>query len=392
MKIMKILLPYHLGCGNRGCEGIARGISKTLDLKKEQLVLFDISQEDYVGDMKLHLNEIGELKYLKQNKLLEMIRLVCRVFQKMGIPYFYEQLMSSYYVSQATPGDLIFITGGDIYCYEGAATLPNLIARKAKKRGIKTVLFGVSMEKSLLSEKVVEGLRNYNLITTRETISKEMLAQFGLESQLYPDPAFSLKPISCELPDYFQKSVVGINFSPFTDTDIAFEENMNHVIQYILSQGMEVCFVPHVFWKEQDDRKSIEKYINKFGEHTHLLDSENMSYLQIRYAISKCKYFIGGRTHSVISAYSTQVPCIALGYSVKAKGIAKDIGVPDYTVVNSKNLNSKTELLDAFMKLEGDYDKIKQIYKNMNDYTKKLDGEKERILNLIYTERGEKLC
>ena len=86
------------------------------------------------------------------------------------------------------------------------------------------------------------------------------------------------------------------------------------------------------------------------------------------------------------------MPCIALGYSVKAKGIAKDIGVPDYTVVNSKNLNSKTELLDVFMKLEGDYDKIKQIYKNMNDYTKKLDGEKERILNLIYTERGEKLC
>ena len=35
---MRILLPYHLGCGNRGCEGIARGISKILDLKKEQLI------------------------------------------------------------------------------------------------------------------------------------------------------------------------------------------------------------------------------------------------------------------------------------------------------------------------------------------------------------------
>ena len=132
---MRILLPYHLGCGNRGCEGIARGISKILDLKKEQLILFDISPEDYAGDMKLRLNEIGELKCLKQNKPIEIIRLICRVFQKIGIPYFYEQLMSSYYVSQATPEDYIFITGGDIYCYKGAATLPNLIVKKQKNEG-----------------------------------------------------------------------------------------------------------------------------------------------------------------------------------------------------------------------------------------------------------------
>lgn len=389
---MRILLPYHLGCGNRGCEGIARGISKILDLKKEQLILFDISPEDYAGDMKLRLNEIGELKCLKQNKPIEIVRLVCRVFQKIGIPYFYEQLMSSYYVSQATPEDFIFITGGDIYCYEGAATLPNLIVKKAKKRGIKTVLFGVSMEKRFLSEKVVEGLKNFDLITTRETLSKEILEQVGLESYLYPDPAFSLNSVSCKLPDFFQKTVVGINFSPFTDTDAIFEENMNRVIQYILSQGMEVCFIPHVFWKEQDDRKSIEKYTNKFGNHTHLLDSENMSYLQIRYAISKCRYFIGGRTHSVISAYSTQVPCIALGYSVKAKGIARDIGMPDYTVVDSKKLESETKLLDVFMKLEADYDKIKQIYTSLDDYISGMNGEKESILNLSYTERGERLC
>lgn len=45
--------------------------------------------------------------------------------------------------------------------------------------------------------------------------------------------------------------MVGINFSPFTDTDAVFEENMNRVIQYILSQGMEVCFIPHVFGKSR---------------------------------------------------------------------------------------------------------------------------------------------
>ena len=142
---MKIFMPYHLGCGNRGCEGIARGISKILELKQDQMVLFDISTEDYKGDLNVKLNEVGELKYPKQNKLFEIKRLFARVFQMMNISFFYNQLMSNYYIKEAKKGDWIFITGGDIYCYEGAAILPNLIVKKAKKKGINTALFGVSM-------------------------------------------------------------------------------------------------------------------------------------------------------------------------------------------------------------------------------------------------------
>ena len=41
--------------------------------------------------------------------------------------------------------------------------------------------------------------------------------------------------------------------------------------------------------------------------------------------ISQCRFFIGSRTHSVIAAYSSGVPTLALGYSIKSKGIAQDI-------------------------------------------------------------------
>lgn len=379
---MKVLLPYHLGCGNRGCEGIARGISKILDLDKEQLILFDISQDDYFNDKELGLDQVGELKYTKQNKGVEIARLVSRAFQKINFSYFYNQLMSSYYVNQSKPGDMIFITGGDIYCYENAAALPNLIAKKAKRRGLKTVLFGVSMERKFLDEKVVDGLRNFDLITTRETISSNTLNSLGLKNYLYPDPAFFLAPTPCTLPVYFNKTVVGINFSPFTDNDILFRENIDRLIEYILSKGMDICFIPHVFWKDQDDRTSIRKYAKKYQgrDRVHILNSESMSYLEIRYAISKCKYFIGGRTHSVISAYSVHVPCIALGYSVKARGIAKDIGMPEYTVIDSKNLNGKTELVDTFKKIEMEHEKIAAIYNDYSDYVTQLQGLKQLIL------------
>lgn len=377
---MKILLPYHLGCGNRGCEGIARGISNLLNLTKEELILFDISPYDFEADARIGLDEVGQLKCTKQKKTVEIVRLAGRALQKLKINWLYERVMSNYYVGCANPGDAIFITGGDIYCYEGAASLPNLIVKQAKKRGIRTVLFGVSMERKFLTDDVVAGLYNYDLITTRETITAKTLDDLGIKNHLYPDPAFSLKPVPCTLPGYFSKPIVGINFSPFTDTNSLFEDNIVNLLGHILSEGMEICFIPHVFWKEQDDRKSIMKYSKKYGSCIHVLDSENMSYLQIRYAISKCRYFIGGRTHSVISAYSTHTPCIALGYSVKSKGIAKDIGMPEYTVVDSKHLNGKNDLLDAFIKLENNRESIMSIYEQMDSYVSGFDGLKDLIL------------
>ena len=51
----------------------------------------------------------------------------------------------------------------------------------------------------------------------------------------------------------------------------------------------------------------------------------DFSCTQIKYAISKCRFFIGARTHSMIAAYSTGVPALALSYSIKSLGIAKDI-------------------------------------------------------------------
>ena len=35
--------------------------------------------------------------------------------------------------------------------------------------------------------------------------------------------------------------------------------------------------------------------------------------------------FIGARTHATIAAYSSCVPTLVVGYSIKARGIAKDL-------------------------------------------------------------------
>lgn len=96
-------------------------------------------------------------------------------------------------------------------------------------------------------------------------------------------------------------------------------------------------------WQGQDDRLICNVIVSEFKNYSSrisVLDSERRNYLQIRYVISKCHSFIGARTHAVISAYSTCVPAIALGYSIKSKGIAKDLNLPDELVVDTVTLVS----------------------------------------------------
>jgi len=58
---------------------------------------------------------------------------------------------------------------------------------------------------------------------------------------------------------------------------------------------------------------------------------------QLKHLVSRCRYFIGARTHATIAAFSTGVPTVSIAYSVKAKGINRDIfGHTDYVLDTPK--------------------------------------------------------
>ena len=78
-----------------------------------------------------------------------------------------------------------------------------------------------------------------------------------------------------------------------------------------------------------------------------LVDDANAETL--KGVISRCRFFIGARTHATIAAYSTCVPTLVVGYSVKAKGIAKDLfGTYENYVMPVQSLESGDELNGAF--------------------------------------------
>lgn len=376
---MKYILPYHLGSGNRGCEGICRGISKILETDSTQMLLFDMTKQEYIDDRVLGLDKIATLKY-KGNIYEEIKRSVFKCLKKMGIESAYNDFISDYYLSNLSKDDVFLMTGGDIYCYENGGIIPNLIARKAKQKNIRSVIYCASFQNKFLTNEICEGLKNYDLIITRETISHNLLNKLNIDNTLIPDPAFTLQSVPVQLPEYFEGKVLGLNFSEFTNNSAIFLENIKLVVNYCYKHNIEVCLIPHVFWKYQDDRETMKALKGYFGDKIHYLNTKCMSYLEIRYAISQCSYFIGGRTHSMISAYCESIPAIALGYSNKSIGIARDIGLPEYTVIDSKNLKSDQDIISSLERLMQEEKLIKKIYRNnMPEYIDRAYAAKQLL-------------
>lgn len=223
-------------------------------------------------------------------------------------------------------------------------------------------------------------------------MTQGVLANHNINNvSVFPDPAFVLEPVPCELPECFTRGgVIGINLSNYVmggfDLDSAFAKEVDSLIRYILqSTDYQILLIPHVLWKGQDDRIISNLIKEKYDSHNRIsiLDSDNLNYCQIRYVISKCCCFIGARTHAMISAYSTCTPAIAIGYSIKSRGIAKDIGMPEETVVNSINIK-KNQLINAFTNMLQNMSDLKRyITQNTEQYRKKVFMVSEIVKTIV---------
>ena len=214
----------------------------------------------------------------------------------------------------------------------------------------------------------------------------EALKSIGANVKLYPDPAFQLNKIDKELPEGFiDGNIVGINISPM----IVKNEQQNGItvknyellIKHIIEDtDMNVALIPHVIWENNDDRIPCKDLYDKF-KHTGrivMIDDDNCEVL--KGYISRCRMFIGARTHATIAAYSTCVPTLVVGYSVKAKGIAKDIfGTYENYVIPVQTLTKEEDLSLAFDWMHKNENSIRtHLEKFMPSYCEKaLEAAKE---------------
>ena len=363
---MKYFLYGHNGSGNHGCEAIVRSTYKLLNSDENSFVLATGNKDE---DKHYGLNSIVQLLdeknyFPKYNPLYIRAYLSLKVL-KNELPS--EELAYLKTFNSVEKDSIALSIGGDNYCYPGYERfimLHNMLA----KRGIKTVLWGCSVEPASV-ETLKNDLCNYNLIVARESLSYNALKSIGANVGLNPDPAFWLDLKEPDLSENFINNSVGINLSPMV---IGKEKkpgiilnNYIKLVNYILNNTkMNVILIPHVIWAENnDDRIPLKQIYDVFKDTNRVLLIDDQSCENLKGIISKCRFFIGARTHSTIAAYSQCIPTLVVGYSIKAKGIAKDLfGTFDNYVIPAQNMADELDLTNAFKWLVSNETKIQQLY------------------------------
>ncbi len=337
---------------NHGCEALTRTIGSVIDESVIALCTDIDGEKRYIREKNIRfvaermptLKSIGTL-WAALLKRTRIDRYAMMRYRTKGVEFALKK------------GAIAISAGGDNYCYGTFYKMLALYNAFFRHKGLRTVLFGCSIEPDLLkNDEIVQDLKRYTLILARETITYEALLSAGIDNvKLVPDSAFTLPTETKPLPKGFVPGeTVGINISPMIigeeNASGITIENYKALIRFIIENTtLQIALIPHVVVKGGDDRTVLRILYEEFCDTGRVVLIEDANCMVLKGYIAKCRYFVGARTHATIAAYSSFVPTLVVGYSVKAKGIAKDIfGTDKQYVLPVQSLKNEEDLTEAF--------------------------------------------
>lgn len=378
----------HTGSKNHGCEALARSTAAMFS-NNIRLFSYSVAQDNMYG-----LNDLFPIETNidapackpSVRYYLAGIELKTKGTRRLESLFRFQDLLS-----KVKKGDIYLSIGGDNYCYEGIETL---IGQNywLHKKGAKTVLWGCSVEPELIAQpEIAKDLARYDLITARETISYEALKKVNNNTILVSDPAFTLPRQDLQLPKGWKKgNMIGINVSPLImrsaeDGNLVIETYAT-LMQYILEHtSYGIALIPHVIWEDNNDLEPLKLLYERFKNSNRVVLIGDHNCMELKGYIARCRFFVGARTHATIAAYSNYVPTLVLGYSVKSRGIARDLfGEEKNYVLPVQKIKKKEELMEAFRWLERHEDEIRlHLQKIMPDYIQKAYLGKDIVEKMV---------
>lgn len=395
---MEFLLYNHGRSYNHGCEAIIRTVTEIIE-KRGSGSSFTVSSMRPGEDREM-IGESEPLSFVASDKFNRLSiykrRLIVGSMATVlhNIPFFNHFFADT--VAAAKRADAIISVGGDNFSYGKSAELTT-VSNKLRRLCPVSVLWGCSIDAKYLEgdefKYKIKGLKGFSLITARESITYETLKKLGFTNvELYPDPAFTLKaiPPSDELFDN-DHDIVGINISPlimdYENTSGATSRCYAALIKRILdTTDFNIALVSHVICNTSNDTNAAKELINLVGENDRIKIFDRGNAMELKGIISKCRFFVAARTHASIAAYSTKVPTLVVGYSVKSKGIARDLfGTEDGYTIPVSSLSSDDSLADAFFgnivkheeEIRAHYDRV------LPDYIARADAAGDEFAKLL---------
>ena len=394
--MMKYAFYSHGGSQNHGCEAIVRTLSSMIKKEKTnsyiKLYSFKKAEDDKVNFR--FIDEIEEFDYSVAPKKVSFsdklkIAVYSRQSQKKSDDFYYS-------ISCRNPSlkknDIYISVGGDNYCY-GDGHVAKAMNTTLRSMGKKTVLWGCSIGSEDMTPDKIEDLKGFDLVVARESFSYNALIENGIDKNtvLYPDSAFLL-PVDEEISKTFEvkEHTVGINVSNFVypkgcDEKHPAKKAVFSLIRYILDKtDLNILLIPHVTRDNKADCETLAEIYEKFKCERISLVGGEYSATEYKSIISRCEAFIGARTHATIAAYSTCVPTLVIGYSIKSKGIAKDLfGTYEGYVVPVEDLNDSDLFIETFKDFYAKNGEIrKYLQKFMPDYIGKAENSIKELFKI----------
>lgn len=354
---------------------------------------YTVLSENIGDDIQYGLSSISSIIQAKTERKYNISFL--KAYTKLKLTGNYTDMDGLYYLPSIQKlrghANIALSVGGDNYCY-GNTAIYDYLNLAFHKSHIKTALWGCSIEPEVIKKpNVAQDLRRYNLVTARESITYDAVKAIGANVLLMPDPAFLMKPEIFDLGErYLKNEVIGINISPHIIVSECHQgavyTNYKTLIQHILDNTDAcVALIPHVVWANNDDRIPLKRLYDDFNQNPRLILVGDHTAPELKYIISQCSFFVGARTHATIAAYSSRVPTLVMGYSVKARGIARDLfGTEDGYVLPVQQLKESDELTQAFIGL---YEKREAIQAHLEEtipgYIARADNARNALEELV---------
>lgn len=384
---MKILLFLHGGSLNRGCEAIVRTAVAEI---KTQFPDAIIDLASYEPETDAHLENINKT-FIHQQKSPEKFSWAW-IKSAIVVKFFNSEIHFHHFVqkdiiSKIKDYDVFISVGGDNYCY---GELPGFyeINRLIKKANKKLILWGASIGEEDLSLAKIEDLKRFDLLLARETLTEAVLKNAGCKNvKLVADGAFLMEKSELPLHEKFlENKTIGFNFSPLVfGKNPQSKEAAFRLIEYILeTTDFTIALVPHVTIKISNDYETLKEFFEKYKESDRVfILPDNLNATEYKGYIARMRFFIGARTHATIAAYSTGVPTMVLGYSVKSKGIAKDIFGEEKLVLSINEISDSEKLIAKFEEMKAEEIEIRGILKNRIPEIKKMSQKAKVYLSEI---------
>ncbi len=361
---MKIMMYFHAGSYNRGCEAIVRSSTQIIKQKLTDAQVFLSSGRPDSDQIISNLDGIFDgaetpIKKYSSDWLISSLRLKLLKDEGYALSRIHRKV-----INQAKDMDICLSIGGDNYCY-GEQPGWYEVNKQVKSNNKKLVLWGCSIGPEDLSEQKLEDLKRFDLILARETMTYSLLKDNGLTNvRLVADPAFTLEKEELPLPKGWKEgNTVGLNFSPLVwKRNRASQKAVKDLIEHILnSTDLTIALTPHVIDEGNNDYELLEQFYAQY-RHTGrvILLPNHLNATEYKGYIARMRFFIGARTHATIAAYSNYVPTMVLGYSIKSKGIARDLFGEEKLVLGLNELSNGPLLIDKFKEMVREEDALKQ--------------------------------